>query len=200
MYYIPNDIGTNMDPDGSEGSTGILGKDGFWFLPDGISSEDLVIGDKVPDFEAESTEGRFVLSDRVVMGPVLLYFYVVNYGKTCIKYMALMNERKRELDDLNVSLVHINPESLENHRAWIRYTNSLYEHVSDASQSISRAYGAIVERARSQKILGNTNREFFLVGNDMRLKFVWRAYDPMDTLPMEELVNILRKEIDSFGI
>lgn len=189
-----------MGPDGLERSTGIFGKDGFWFLPDGIPSEDLVVGDKVPDFEAESTEGHFVLSDRVTKGPVLLYFYVVNYGKTCINYMALMNERKPELDYLNVSLVHINPESLENHRAWMRYTDSLYEHISDTGQRISRAYGAIVERARSQKILGNTNREFFLVGNDMRLKFVWRAYDPMDTLPMEELVNILRSNIDSFDI
>ncbi len=178
---------------------GIREENGFWFLPDGISSEDLVVGDSVPDFEAESTDGRFVLSERVAKGPVLLYFYVVNYGKTCIDYMALMNERKQELDDLNVSLVHINPESLENHRAWMRYTGSLYEHISDTDQSISKAYGAIVERARMQKMLGSTNREFFLVAKDMRLRFVWRACDPMDTLPMDELLDVLRQETDSVG-
>ncbi|MDD4244983.1 MAG: redoxin domain-containing protein [Candidatus Methanomethylophilaceae archaeon] len=186
-----------MDPEPSYKNVGIREENGFWFLPDGISSKDLVVGDRVPDFEASSTDGRFVLSERVAKGPVLLYFYVVNYGKTCINYMALMNERKQELDDLNVSLVHINPESLENHRAWIRYTSSLYEHISDTDQRISKAYGAIVERARTQKILGNTNREFFLITRDMRLRFVWRAYDPMDTLPMDELLDILRRGTDS---
>ncbi|NLN71902.1 MAG: redoxin domain-containing protein [Thermoplasmatales archaeon] len=186
-----------MDSSKPDGGIGIKGENGFWFLPDGITSEDLVVGDEVPDFEAESTNGHFILSDRVTNGPVLLYFYVVNHGKTCINYMALMNERKQELDDLNVSLVHINPESLENHRAWIRFTGSPYEHISDTGQKISKAYGAIVERARTQKILGYTNRELFLVGTDMRLKFVWRAYDPMDILPMEDVLEVLNREIGS---
>lgn len=172
-------------------------RDGVWFLPDGLDLEDLAVGDTVPDFSLSSTEGGFVLSERVTEGPVLLYFYVVNYGKTCTNYMALMNEIKPELDRLNVSLVHINPDSIANHRAWIRHTGSLYEHLCDMDQEVSKAYGAIVETANTSKILGYTNREFFLVGKGLKLLYVWRAPFPMDTLAMPNLLEALRAGIGS---
>ena len=85
------------------------------------------VGDIVKDFELDSTNGTYRLSERVKDNYALLYFYVVNFGKTCTDYMAVMNERLPDLESRKVELVHINPESVENHRDWMRSTSSLYE-------------------------------------------------------------------------
>lgn len=156
--------------------------------------EDLNIGDEAPDFTVPSTNDvDFTLSEHVKKGAVLLYFYVVNYRKTCTNYMALVNETKPEFDRLGVTLVHTNPETVENHKLWIEHTGAQYEHLSDTDQLVSESYGAIVERAKNEKIIGYTNRVFFFVGTDMHIKYIWRAYMPMDTLPMGELVAEIEK-------
>lgn len=155
--------------------------------------KELNVGDVAPDFECESvSSGTFRLSTEVSKGPVLLYFYVVNYGQTCTDYIAAMNERKTEFDDLGIRMFHINPETIENHAQWMDRTDSLFDHLSDEGQTVSKAYGAIVEKARSDKLLGFTNREFFLIDEKMRIRYIWRADWPTDTIPMMELISEIR--------
>ena len=74
------------------------------------------VGEKVDDFALESTRGIFRLSERVRDGPVLLYFYVIDFGKTCTDYIALMNERVRDLQNLGVTMVHVNDDTVVNHQ------------------------------------------------------------------------------------
>lgn len=153
------------------------------------------VGDVVDDFTLESTNGSFTLSERVRDHHVLLYFYVVNFGKTCTDYMAVMNEHYSDLQRLNVELVHINPETVSNHREWMRSTASLYEHLSDRDQTVSKKFDCIVTKAKSDKIIGNTNRAFFLIDGGMRVRYCWRADMPNDTIPMDELMSTLDSEL-----
>ena len=146
------------------------------------------IGDTVDDFTLESTNGTYTLSERVQNNYALLYFYVVNFGKTCTDYMALMNERLPELQRKGVELVHINPESIENHKEWMRSTAAQFEHLSDKEQTISKKFDCIVTNANNKKIIGNTNRALFLIDKDMRIRYCWRAEVPHDTVPMDELI------------
>ena len=147
----------------------------------------LSVGDKAPDFTMECTDGTFTLSERTRDGPVLIYFYVVNYGKTCTDYMAEMNERKADFDRRGVQLVHLNPESIENHRDWMRHTDSRYEIISDADMEVSRTYGCVIEKAANEKLIGKTNRALCLVDRDMVIRYLWRAPVPKDTVPMDDL-------------
>ena len=101
------------------GKSGIIEKDGLFIDPENrIPGDDLKVGDRVDDFTLQSTKGTFTLSERVKEGPVLLYFYVINYGKTCTDYIAMMDERADEFKAMNVSLVHVNNDTVENHLAW----------------------------------------------------------------------------------
>jgi Peroxiredoxin len=155
---------------------------------------ELSVGDIAPDFMIPSVWNEsFHLSDEVKNADIMLYFYVVNYGRTCTEYIEVMNERKQEFDKLGVKMVHVNPASVEEHEKWMERTESLYDHLSDTEQKVSKEYGAIVERAESPKIMGFTNREFFLIGKDMKIKYIWRAYWPTDTIPIPELLNTVRE-------
>ncbi|MGN1044767.1 MAG: peroxiredoxin family protein [Candidatus Methanomethylophilaceae archaeon] len=149
------------------------------------------VGDIVKDFTLESTEGSYTLSERVRDNYALLYFYVVNFGKTCTDYIALMNERSSDFKRRNVELVHINPESVENHRDWIRSTSSLFEHLSDRDQAVSRDFDCIISGTDNDRINGKTNRALFLIDGDMRVRYCWRAAVPHDTVPMDTLLEAI---------
>ena len=154
----------------------------------------LNVGDKAIDFTLESTNGgTFTLSERVKHGPVLLYFYVVDFGKTCTNYIELMNERYDDFKKLNVSLVHINEGSIESHLSWIERTETKYEHLCDKDEIVTKKYDATIRQARKETLIGRVNRCFFLVDKDMTLRYVWYAEWPMDTVPMDELFDNIRK-------
>lgn len=85
-------------------------------------------------------------------------------------------------------MVHINPESIENHKEWMRSTAAQFEHLSDKEQTISKKFDCIVTNANNKKIIGNTNRALFLIDKDMRIRYCWRAEVPHDTVPMDELI------------
>ena len=58
------------------------------------------VGDTVPDFEMESTDGTvFRLSEAVKKNPVLVNFYVGDFGINCTNYMTKFNERIEEITD-----------------------------------------------------------------------------------------------------
>ena len=147
----------------------------------------LQTGDEAIDFTKPSTSGTFTLSERVKDGPVLIYFYVVNFGMTCTEYMEKMNERLDDFKGRGVTLCHLNPDSVENHLDWIRHTDCRYEIISDIDQEVSRAYDCIVTKARNDKLIGKTNRAFILIDRDMKIRYCWRADMPTDTVPMDEL-------------
>ena len=146
------------------------------------------VGDTVKDFTLESTSGTYTLSERTSNGYALLYFYVVNFGRTCTDYMEVMNERMPDLKERNVELVHINPEPIDNHRDWIRSTASLFEHLSDKGQLISREFDCIITKAKNEAFIGKTNRAFFLIDENLVIRYCWRADMPGDTIPMNELL------------
>ena len=145
------------------------------------------VGDDAIDFTVDCTDGPFTLSERVKKGPVLLYFYVVNYGMTCTNYMAEMNERFEDFQKRNIQLFHVNHETIENHLEWVKHTASKYQIISDKDKEVSKAYDCIVTKAKSDKIIGNPNRGFFLVDGNMKIRYCWRAPIPKDTVPMDEL-------------
>ena len=148
-------------------------------------------GDDAPDFTAMCTDGEFRLSERIKNGPVLLYFYVVNFGKTCTEYMEMLNERFDDFRKRGITLYHVNHDPIENHRDWMKHTSSRYQIISDPEKAISTSYGCIVVRAKSDKILGYPNRGFFLIGKDMKVLYSWQAYMPMETVPMDELFQCI---------
>ena len=170
-------------------------KDGIFYTYEKYHGDDLKVGDKVEDFTLDSTEGTFTLSERVKKGPVLLYFYVINFGMTCTNYIAMMDERVEDFKKMNVSLVHVNYDTVENHRAWIEHTGTSYEHISDPDLKVSKQFGFIVRKAKSPKIMGKTNRGFVLIDKDMRIRYLWRPNMPMDTVPIDELIEKVREAL-----
>ena len=147
----------------------------------------LEVGDKVPDFTAQCVRNKeFTLSSVLKETNVLLYFYPANYGLMCTYYSEHMNEFYDDLENIGVTAFHVNPESTENHRGWMGRCASVYDHISDADQNISRMFGMLIGPSYVKEPL--TNRGFALIDKDMILRYVWRAPIPADILDLRSLI------------
>ena len=155
---------------------------------------ELEIGDGAPDFKMPSVDREeFRLYEELEKGPILLNFYVGDFGINCTAYMMKMIELDNEFSDTGVRIVAINPDGLENHKTFRDRLNSPYDHIHDTGQEVSKTYGAIVEE--SSIVKGFTNREFFLIGKDRKIKYIWRAPSPKILPDMDEILSEVRKAL-----
>jgi peroxiredoxin Q/BCP len=149
-------------------------------------------GDAAPDFTLPCVRcGEFTLSSKVKESPVLLYFYPVNYGDTCTRYIGLMNEMYDEFERIGIKMFHINPASVEDHGKWMDRIDSLYDHISDTDQKVSKRYGMIITHPEHPKVREFTNRGFVLIDKKMRIRYIWRAERPVHTVDIADLIDKL---------
>ena len=144
------------------------------------------VGDKALDFELESTDGsKFRLSDAVKDGPVLVNFYVGDFGIRCQDYMTRFNERIEELLALGVKIIGVNDNAMDSHKAFKSRMGLKWELLVDDGKKVATSYGCLV--GPGHMTTGFTNREFYLVDKDMNVLFKWRSAVPKD-LPEFDMI------------
>ncbi|MDR0198251.1 MAG: redoxin domain-containing protein [Methanomassiliicoccaceae archaeon] len=160
----------------------------------GDEFRELDIGDAAPDFRMPSVDMReFHLYEELKKGPILLNFYVGDFGINCTTYMTRMIELHPAFGKMGVRIFPINPDGLESHKVFRDRLGSPYDHINDVGQEVSRTYGAIVED--HPIIKGFTNREFFLIGADRKIKYIWRAPVPKVLPDMDRVAEDVGKVI-----
>jgi len=156
--------------------------------------KELEIGDIAPDFKMPSVDRKeFHLYEELKNGPILLNFYIGDFGINCTTYMMKMLELVPAFKDLGVRIFPINPDGLENHKTFRDRLNSPYDHIHDIGQTVSKIYGAIVEESAIVK--GFTNREFFLIDKNAKIRFIWRAQTPKILPDMDEILSETKKAL-----
>lgn len=150
------------------------------------------VGEVAPDFHMPSTHQEdFHLHAELEKGPILLYFYLGDFAPNCTNYMSRLVEHAGDFEELGVRLVAVNPNAMDSHLKWADRLGSSYEYISDKNQEISKAYGAIVKNSPITR--GFTNREFFLVDRDKKIRFAWKAHFPRDMLDTNLVVEAVQK-------
>jgi len=151
-----------------------------------------IVGDVAPDFKMPSTDkDEFRLYDELKKGPILLNFYVGDFGINCTTYMMRMIELSDTFKKMGIRVFPINPDSLESHKAFRERLNSPYDHIFDRKQEVSKEYGAIVEE--SPIVKGFTNREFFLIDKERKIRYIWRAPVPKVLPDMDQMIEEIEK-------
>ena len=152
------------------------------------------INDIAPDFELESTDGSlFKLSEMVAKGPVLLNFYVGDFGINCTNYMNVFGERFEELTDLGLTMIGINNDSMDSHLGFKRALGLKWEILFDKDKNVAKSFGAIV--GPGHMVTGFTNREFYLIDKDMRVLYTWKAGVPKDLPVFDEVLEGIKNAL-----
>lgn len=150
------------------------------------------VGEVAPDFHMPSTHQEdFHLHAELEKSPILLYFYLGDFTPNCTIYMNKLLDISDKFEEFGIRLVAVNPNSLDSHIKWAERLGSSYEYVFDRNQEVSKSYGAIVQNSPLTK--GFTNREFFLIDQDKKIRFSWKAHIPREMPELDFVVEAMRK-------
>jgi alkyl hydroperoxide reductase subunit AhpC len=150
----------------------------------------LQIGDTVPDFEAQTTEGKIQFHDWIGNSWAVLFSHPKDFTPVCTTELGYMAKIKPEFDKRNVKVIGLSVDAVDSHKKWaddIRETQGHapnYPMIGDPDLKISKLYGMLPAAASGDASKrtpadNQTVRNVFVIGPDKKVKLMI-AY-PMTT-------------------
>ncbi|HEY4824756.1 MAG TPA: redoxin domain-containing protein, partial [Solirubrobacteraceae bacterium] len=143
----------------------------------------LKLGDVVPDFEADTTEGRIKFHDWIGDSWAVLFSHPKDFTPVCTTELGYMANAKPEFDRRDVKIIGLSVDALDNHEAWAKDieetqgTAPNYPIISDDDFNVSKLYGMLPaetsgDAAGRTPADNQTVRNVFVIAPDKTLKLV----------------------------
>lgn len=141
----------------------------------------LRIGDKVPDFEAESTQGKIAFHDWIGDGWAVLFSHPKDFTPVCTTELGYMAGLKPEFDRRNCKILGLSVDPVEDHERWSRDIEETSGHevsypmIGDPELKVAKAFDMLPAEA-GDSCAGRTPadnatvRSVFVVGPDKKIK------------------------------
>jgi alkyl hydroperoxide reductase subunit AhpC len=161
----------------------------------------LQIGQTVPDFEADTTEGRIKFHEWIGDSWAILFSHPKDFTPVCTTELGTMAGMKPEFDKRNTKVIAISVDPVTSHAEWyndIRETQGHapnYPMIGDPTLSISILYGmlpAATEGTSEGRTAADnmTVRNVFIIGPDKRVK-LFIAYPMTTGRNFDEVLRVL---------
>ena len=141
----------------------------------------LRIGDDVPDFTAQTTEGSISFHDWIGDGWAILFSHPKDFTPVCTTELGYMAGLKPEFDKRNCKIIGLSIDSVDDHKAWSKDIEETQGHavnypiIGDTNLEVAKLFDMIHPNARGDAkertaIDNQTVRSVFLVGPDKKVK------------------------------
>lgn len=141
----------------------------------------LRIGDEVPDFTAETTEGTIKFHEWIGDGWAILFSHPKDFTPVCTTELGYMAGLKPEFDKRNCKIIGLSVDSVEDHKAWSKDIEETQGHkvnypmIGDTNMEVAKLFDMIHPNAsgdaKSRTAADNqTIRSVFLIGPDKKVK------------------------------
>ena len=131
------------------------------------------IGDAVPDFTAETTDGTFTLSEHRGR-KVVLYFYPRDSTPGCTTEACGFRDLQGNFEQAGALIYGVSKDSLGSHGKFIAKQSLNFPLISDPDKNLHAIFGAWVEKTMYGRTSMGTERCTFLIDGDGKLVQVWR--------------------------
>ena len=143
----------------------------------------LRIGDEVPDFSAETTEGTLQFHDWIGDGWAVLFSHPKDFTPVCTTELGYMAGLKPEFDKRNCKVIGLSIDSVEDHKAWSKDIEETQGHsvnypmIGDTEMSVAKLFDMIhpnaTGEAKGRTAADNaTIRSVFVIGPDKKVKLM----------------------------
>jgi alkyl hydroperoxide reductase subunit AhpC len=143
----------------------------------------LKIGDVVPDFEADTTEGPIKFHDWIGDSWAVLFSHPKDFTPVCTTELGYMAKAKPDFDSRNVKIIGLSVDALENHERWAKDIEETqgaapnYPIIGDPDLKISKLYGMLPADATGEvsdrtPVDNQTVRNVFVIAPDKTLKLI----------------------------
>lgn len=132
----------------------------------------LRLGDVVPDFTAETTEGPVSFHSWLGDSWGILFSHPKNFTPVCTTELGQVSHLKSEFDKRGVKVIGLSVDSIENHPAWVQDIKDAtgaslnFPLIADSDKKVSDLFDLIHPNASDTA----TVRSVFVIGPDKKLK------------------------------
>lgn len=132
----------------------------------------LQLGDTVPDFEADTTEGRIRFHDWIEGSWAVLFSHPKDFTPVCTTELGAVAKLKHEFDRRNTKVIALSVDRVDDHRTWARDIEETqgaalnFPVIADPDRKIADRYGMIHPNASDTL----TVRAVYIIGPDKNLK------------------------------
>lgn len=141
----------------------------------------LRIGDEVPDFTAETTQGTIRFHEWIGDGWAILFSHPKDFTPVCTTELGYMAGLKPEFDKRNCKIIGLSVDSVDDHEAWSKDIEETQGHavnyplIGDTDLKIAKLFdmlhpNASGEAKKRTPADNATVRSVFIIGPDKKAK------------------------------
>jgi alkyl hydroperoxide reductase subunit AhpC len=143
----------------------------------------LRIGETAPDFEAQTTEGKFRFHDWLGDSWGVLFSHPKDYTPVCTTELGYMAKLKPEFEKRNTKVIGLSVDTIDRHEGWAKDIQETQGHapnypmIGDPTLSVSKLYDMLPENAGEScdgrtPADNQTVRNVYVIGPDKKIKLV----------------------------
>jgi len=152
----------------------------------------LHLGDTVPNFTQQSSEGEINFYDWAGDSWVVLFSHPADYTPVCTTELGEVAKLKPEFDKRNAKVIALSVDDTESHAGWIgdinetQRVNVNYPILADADKKVSDLYDMIHPNANAKV----TVRTVFVIDPQKKLRLTI-TYPPSTGRNFEEILRVI---------
>ena len=152
----------------------------------------LQLGDTVPDFTQDSTEGQLNFYTWAGDSWVVLFSHPKDYTPVCTTELGTVAKLKPEFDKRGVKVIGLSVDSADSHVGWAKDIEETqgqalnFPLIADADRSVANAYGMIHPKALDTM----TVRSIFVIDPNKKLRLTL-TYPAATGRNFDELIRTL---------
>lgn len=134
----------------------------------------LRLGDKAPNFDADTTQGRINFYDFLGDGWGIFFSHPADYTPVCTTELGAVAKYDEEFAKRNVKVIALSVDGVESHHGWIKDINDTqntevnFPIIGDEDKRISHLYDMIHPNANDTL----TVRSVYIIGPDKTIKLI----------------------------
>lgn len=152
----------------------------------------LRLGDKAPDFDALTSEGKINFYNYLGDGWGILFSHPADYTPVCTTELGAVAKYKEEFDRRNVKVLALSVDGVESHKGWIEDINETqntevnFPIIADEDKKIANLYDMIHPNADNTL----TVRSVYVIAPDKTIKLMI-TYPASTGRNFEELLRVI---------
>lgn len=152
----------------------------------------LQLGDLVPNFTQDSSEGMINFYEWAGTSWVVFFSHPADYTPICTTELGEVAKLKPEFEKRNAKVIALSVDSSESHAGWIDDINSTqktivnYPIIADTDKTVSELYGMIHPNANPML----TVRTVFVIDPNRKLRLTL-TYPPSTGRNFQEILRVL---------
>jgi peroxiredoxin len=152
----------------------------------------LRLGDKAPNFDAETSEGKINFYDYLGDSWGILFSHPADYTPVCTTELGAAAKYKQEFEKRNVKVMALSVDGVESHKDWIQDINETqnttvnFPIIADEDRKVSDLYDMIHPNADDTL----TVRSVYVIAPDKSIKLMI-TYPASTGRNFEELLRVI---------